>query len=61
MHHNGFRRVAAGYRRTVGTAGYFTATGRTGCYPTVRVTFTLADPARPYHVPVLPSPFARER
>ena len=39
-------------------AAYFTATGQTGYYATVSVTFTLADAARHYHVPVLLSPFA---
>ncbi len=49
---------AGTYRLTFNTAAYFTATGQTGFYPTVSVTFTLADPARHYHVPVLLSPFA---
>jgi len=49
---------AGTYRLTFDTAAYFTATGQTGFYPTVSVTFTLADPTRHYHVPVLLSPFA---
>jgi 5-hydroxyisourate hydrolase len=50
--------TAGTYRLTFDTAAYFTATGQTGFYPTVSVTFTLTDPARHYHVPVLLSPFA---
>lgn len=49
---------AGTYRLTFDTAAYFAATDQTGFYPTVSVTFTLADPARHYHVPVLLSPFA---
>ena len=50
--------AAGTYRLTFDTAAYFTATGQTGFYPAVSVTFTLTDPARHYHVPVLLSPFA---
>ena len=50
--------TAGTYRLTFDTAAYFAATDQTGFYPTISVTFTLADPARHYHVPVLLSPFA---
>ncbi|MGS0684996.1 hydroxyisourate hydrolase [Nakamurella sp. GG22] len=46
------------YRLTFDTATYFQQTGQTGFYPTVTVTFTVIDPARHHHVPVLLSPFA---
>jgi 5-hydroxyisourate hydrolase len=40
------------------TAAYFSATGQVGFFPEVSLTFTLADPAQHYHVPLLLSPFA---
>ena len=46
------------YRLVFDTAAYFTASGQTGFYPEVAITFTIADPAQHYHVPVLLSPFA---
>ena len=46
------------YRLTFDTATYFRQTGQTGFYPCVTVTFTVTDPARHHHVPVLLSPFA---
>jgi 5-hydroxyisourate hydrolase len=46
------------YRLTFGTGGYFAATGQRGFYPEVVVTFTVTDPARHHHVPLLLSPFA---
>lgn len=49
---------AGTYRLTFDTAGYFAATGQQGFYPEVVVTFTVADPARHHHVPLLLSPFA---
>ena len=39
------------------TAAYFTATGTSGFYPEVSITFTVSDD-RHYHVPLLLSPFA---
>ncbi len=39
------------------TAAYFTATGQTGFYPEVSITFSVTD-ERHYHVPLLLSPFA---
>jgi len=46
------------YRLTFDTAAYFAATGQSGFFPTVSVTFSLTDPARHHHVPVLLSPYA---
>ena len=46
------------YRLTFDTATYFQQTGQTGFYPTITVTFTVTDPARHHHVPVLLSPYA---
>jgi 5-hydroxyisourate hydrolase len=40
------------------TGGYFAATGWQGFYPEVAVTFTVTDPGRHHHVPLLLSPFA---
>ena len=48
---------AGTHRLTFATADYFTATGQTGFYPEVSVTFTVSD-ERHYHVPLLLSPFA---
>ncbi|MGH3425585.1 MAG: hydroxyisourate hydrolase [Nocardioidaceae bacterium] len=48
----------AAYRLTFDTAHYFDRTGRTGFFPVVSITFTLADPAQHHHVPLLLSPFA---
>lgn len=45
------------YRLVFDTAGYFAATGQSGFYPEVAITFT-ADDDRHYHVPLLLSPFA---
>ena len=45
------------YRVVLDTATYFEATGQRGFYPEVAVTFTVARPARHYHVPVLLAPF----
>ncbi len=39
------------------TAAYFAATGQSGFYPEVVITFRVAD-ERHYHVPLLLSPFA---
>jgi 5-hydroxyisourate hydrolase len=46
------------YRLVFDTATYFAASGQTGFYPEVAITFTITDPAQHYHVPVLLSPFA---
>jgi 5-hydroxyisourate hydrolase len=46
------------YRLVFDTGAYFSATGQTGFYPEVTVTFVLADPTRHCHVPVLLSPYA---
>ncbi len=52
-------RLAAGtYRLTFSTATYFAATDRPSFYPEVSVTFEVTDPAKPYHLPLLLSPFA---
>jgi 5-hydroxyisourate hydrolase len=52
-------RVEAGhYRLVFDVAAYFAATGQTGFFPEVVLTFALTDPAQHYHVPLLLSPFA---
>ena len=52
-------RVEAGtYRLTFHVAAYAAATGQSCFFPEVSLTFTLADPAQHYHVPLLLSPFA---
>jgi 5-hydroxyisourate hydrolase len=51
--------LAAGiYELTFDTAAYFTATGQTGFYPKVTVTFEITDATVHHHVPLLLSPFA---
>jgi 5-hydroxyisourate hydrolase len=51
--------LAAGvHRLDFDTGAYFTATGQTGFYPEVSVTFDVVDPAQHYHVPLLLSPYA---
>jgi 5-hydroxyisourate hydrolase len=45
------------HRLVFDTAAYFTATGQTGFYPEVAITFEVTD-ERHYHVPLLLSPFA---
>ena len=45
------------YRLVFDTAAYFTATGQSGFYPEVAITFSVTD-QRHYHVPLLLSPFA---
>ncbi|GAA3232663.1 hydroxyisourate hydrolase [Pseudonocardia petroleophila] len=40
------------------TGGYFAATGQHGFYPEVTVAFTVTEPGRHHHVPLLLSPFA---
>ena len=46
------------YRVIFDTDHYFVVTAQVGFYPEVTVTFTLADVAAHYHVPLLLSPFA---
>jgi 5-hydroxyisourate hydrolase len=51
--------LAAGiYELTFDTAAYFAASGQTGFYPKVTVTFEITDPTMHHHVPLLLSPFA---
>jgi 5-hydroxyisourate hydrolase len=51
--------LAAGiYELTFDTAAYFTASGQTGFYPRVTVTFEITDATAHHHVPLLLSPFA---
>jgi 5-hydroxyisourate hydrolase len=45
------------HRLVFDTAAYFTATGQTGFYPEVAITFGVTE-ERHYHVPLLLSPFA---
>jgi 5-hydroxyisourate hydrolase len=45
------------YRLTFDTDGYFRATGETGFYPEVSVTFIVGRGEEHYHVPLLLSPF----
>jgi 5-hydroxyisourate hydrolase len=46
------------HRLDFDTGAYFVATGQTGFYPEVRVTFDVVDPTQHYHVPLLLSPYA---
>jgi 5-hydroxyisourate hydrolase len=46
------------HRLDFATASYFAATGQTGFYPQVSITFEVTDPAAHHHVPLLLSPFA---
>ncbi|NQX27719.1 hydroxyisourate hydrolase [Microbacteriaceae bacterium VKM Ac-2854] len=46
------------YRVVFDTEAYFAATGQTGFYPEVSITFELADERAHYHIPLLLSPFA---
>jgi len=50
--------AAGSYTVTFDTGGYFAATGQEGFYPEVAVTFTVIEPGRHHHVPLLLSPFA---
>lgn len=51
--------LAAGiYELTFDTGAYFAATGQTGFYPKVTVTFEITDVNAHHHVPLLLSPFA---
>jgi 5-hydroxyisourate hydrolase len=45
------------YRLVFDTGAYFSATGQTGFWPEVAITFVVSD-ERHYHVPLLLSPYA---
>jgi 5-hydroxyisourate hydrolase len=49
---------AGNFRLAFDTGAYFAASGQRGFYPEVVVTFTVTDPGRHHHVPLLLSPFA---
>jgi 5-hydroxyisourate hydrolase len=49
---------AGTYRLAFDTGAYFAATGVDGFYPEVSVVFTVTEPERHHHVPLLLSPFA---
>lgn len=49
--------AAATYRLTFATGAYFSASGTQVFFPTVGVVFTITDPTRHHHVPLLLSPF----
>ena len=49
---------AGTHRLDFDTGAYFEASGQTGFYPQVSVTFDVTDPAVHHHVPLLLSPFA---
>jgi 5-hydroxyisourate hydrolase len=46
------------YELTFDTAAYFAASGQTGFYPKVTVTFQITDVTAHHHVPLVLSPFA---
>jgi 5-hydroxyisourate hydrolase len=46
------------FRLVFDTGAYFAATGQTGFYPEVSVSFSITEPHAHYHVPLLLSPFA---
>ena len=46
------------YELTFDTAAYFAASGQSGFYPKVTVTFQITDATLHHHVPLLLSPFA---
>ena len=46
------------YRVTFAVGDYFAEQGQDAFYPEVVISFTLADPAGHYHVPLLLSPYA---
>jgi 5-hydroxyisourate hydrolase len=49
---------AGTYRVTFAVGDYFAGRGQDAFYPEVVISFTLADPAAHYHVPLLLSPYA---
>jgi 5-hydroxyisourate hydrolase len=48
---------AATYRMVFDTAAYFRGRGAGGFFPEVSVVFTVTDPGRNHHVPLLLSPY----
>jgi 5-hydroxyisourate hydrolase len=50
--------TAGVYRLDFDTGAYFAATGQTGFYPEVSVTFAVTEPSAHHHVPLLLAPFA---
>ena len=46
------------YALTFGTGAYFADRGIPAFHPLITVTFTVEDPSRHHHVPLLLSPFA---
>jgi 5-hydroxyisourate hydrolase len=50
--------VVGDYRLVFDTGGYHRATGQTGFYPEVAITFRVSDPQEHHHVPLLLAPFA---
>ncbi len=52
-----FKPEAGVYRLTFGTSDYFAAGRVESFYPEVSISFTIADAAAHYHVPLLVSPF----
>ncbi|HEY1970218.1 MAG TPA: hydroxyisourate hydrolase [Pseudonocardia sp.] len=49
---------AGTYRLTFDTGAYFAELGQPAFYPEVTVSFTVTDPLRHHHVPLLLAPFA---
>jgi len=49
---------ACTYRLVFDTGAYFSAVGVSGFYPEVSVVFTVTEPERHHHIPLLLSPFA---
>lgn len=45
--------VEGTYRIRFDTAGYYAAQGMRGLYPFVEITFTVSDPGRHFHIPLL--------
>jgi 5-hydroxyisourate hydrolase len=45
------------YRLTFDTGSYFTASSTEGFFPLVQLVFSVSDPSRDHHVPLLLSPF----
>jgi 5-hydroxyisourate hydrolase len=46
------------YRLVFETGAYHAATGQTGFYPEVAITFAITDESQHHHVPLLLAPFA---
>ncbi|KAA1259533.1 5-hydroxyisourate hydrolase precursor [Rubripirellula obstinata] len=49
--------VAGDYRISFAVAEYFKSQQATAFYPSIRIEFTVLDPAQHYHVPLLLNPF----